>query len=323
MDEEERILRSLDKRANQAFEKKRQEALQGYHGKASGFHLTEENIKPSTRKESTPISPHTSFPSPSSVKNDPPSIQSLSIEESAREKGEASATGDLAKYMENQARDEEEFKRRREEEDRKKKEETASFGSSLQKYEEEAEKRDRELKARLEEESRRKREEIAAQSAKSQSFKEKQEAEEKEFRKRREEEERKKKETLDAIRFADEQRRQAALAKTRDEEERKKAAAAAAAVSRVIRCTTCGKELPPDQAVQVKGSPYCYRDSMAAQADSCAGCGKPILSGTILKAGKKKYHGDCLKCAKCNVSLQDGYRERQGKLCCIACSQKL
>jgi len=320
MDEEERLMRTLNAKANAGFEKKRAEALQQYHGKAAGFQLSTEAEKPKVypKKEFDPPA-HLAVANPNVVAYHP-----NNEDDARRAKMETSGYGELARYEQDQSKRDEELKRRREEEDRRKKDELANFGSSLARYQEQADQRDRELKARLEEEEKRRRDEVAAQNAKLMSFKQKQEAEEREFRRKREEEERRKQDTLDAMRQADEARRQAALARSKaDEDQRRAAAAQSAQQSRLISCSNCGKQLPPEQSVTAKGRPFCYPCSLQASADACGGCGKPILSGTILKAGKKKFHPDCLKCENCNRGLQDGFRDRKGKILCIQCSQGL
>lgn len=120
------------------------------------------------------------------------------------------------------------------------------------------------------------------------------------------------------MRAADEARRQAAL--SRDAESRK--AAAAVVSPRANQCATCMKDLPDKGSVNVKGKNYCYGCSIAAQADACYGCGKPIITGAMMKANNRKYHPDCLKCAKCKCQLTDGFRMRGKDLCCVPCSQK-
>ncbi len=52
-------------------------------------------------------------------------------------------------------------------------------------------------------------------------------------------------------------------------------------------------------------------------------CSKPIITGTIAKAGAKKYHPDCLKCEKCSGSLAEGFRVRRNKMYCVGCSSTL
>jgi hypothetical protein len=229
-------------------------------------------------------------------------------DEDARKKAELANFGNsLASYQEQADARDRELKRRLEEEERRKQAEMQSYGQGLSKYEAAAEQRDRELKERLASEEKRRTEEMAATAAKLQSFKEKQEAEEREFRRKRDEEERKKQETLAAMEAADRARREAALARTRQEEEdRKRAAAAAAAVKYrykkkkktkdieekqcsltpflfLFSCSTCGLQLGKESAMNVKGKMYCYKCSVAAGADQCAGCSKPILTG-----GKEK-----------------------------------
>jgi formylmethanofuran dehydrogenase subunit E len=151
---------------------------------------------------------------------------------------------------------------------------------------------------------------------------------------------------------ADAERRAMLAARAREEQEERRRAAAGAAAANVIwyttlypslssrsarplfcghifelklilacSCSSCNSELKPEQVVNVKGTNYCYRCSLAASADRCAGCNKPILSGTMLKAGAKKFHPDCLKCEKCQAQLTDGYRVRRNKMLCIPCSQ--
>jgi len=244
-------------------------------------------------------------------------------DEDARKKSELSNFGNsLATYQEQADARDRELKRRLEEEERRKQAEMQTYGQGLSKYEAAAEQRDRELKERLATEERRRQEENAATAAKLQSFKERQEAEEREFRRKREEEERRKQETLAAMEAADRQRREAALARTRqEEEERKRAAAAAAAVK--YSCSACGLQLGKESAMNVKGKMYCYKCSVAAGADQCAGCNKPILTGDMMKAGSKKYHANCLRCAKCNGSLQEGFRVRRNQMYCVNCSQAL
>lgn len=119
------------------------------------------------------------------------------------------------------------------------------------------------------------------------------------------------------MRAADEARRQAALA--RDADARK---AAPVMSPRTNQCTTCQKELPEKGAVNVKGKNYCYGCSIAASADACYGCSKPIVTGAMMKANNRKYHPDCLRCAKCKCQLTDGFRMRGKDLCCVPCSTK-
>ena len=124
-------------------------------------------------------------------------------------------------------------------------------------------------------------------------------------------------ETLNAMKAADEQRRQAALQR----EAEVKRTAAPVVVAKANGCTTCNKELPAGALVNVKGKNYCYGCSIAAQADSCYACQKPILSA-MMKANNRKYHPECLKCFKCKSVLDGGFRMRGKDMYCVPCSSK-
>lgn len=121
------------------------------------------------------------------------------------------------------------------------------------------------------------------------------------------------------MKAADEQRRLAAL--QREAEMKKQAPVAVAPSPRANACTTCNKELPAGSLVNVKGKNYCYGCSIAAQADQCYACNKPILSA-MMKANNRKYHPECLRCTKCKNQLTEGFRMRGKDMYCVPCSSK-
>jgi len=312
-----RLAKAMDRKANAAFEQKRREALQEAQRKgkvSTSFQLQEDGSasNAAVKRHAAEISAAT----PLSTSN-----KTASHTPSHGIPNETVPSGELNRYMEASARSDAEFKSRHEEAEREKQAQLANFGSSLSAYEERARQQDIDLKRKHEEEERRRKDEIAATVVKAQSYKDRQEAEEREFRRKQEEAARQKQETLDAMRRADEARRNAALA--RDNEAKAQMSPKLSSPQPPTGCQNCGNPLTPSSTVNVKGRNFCYGCSVAAQADKCEGCGKPILSGTMLKAANKKYHADCLKCAKCNCALNDGYRPRNNKLYCIPCSQKV
>jgi len=120
----------------------------------------------------------------------------------------------------------------------------------------------------------------------------------------------------------DEKRREELKNRQREEEEHRRQRAEAENVSRnSVSCESCRKSITRQESVQVKGKNYCYPCSVSASAEKCAGCGKPIIGGSTMKAGSKKYHPECLKCGKCGVVLSGGFRLRGTQMLCVNCSQ--
>jgi len=332
--EEERLVRAMERQANLVFEQRRREALQKYQqktGQKSGFQLSQENSNSDAAIKRQLARQHEE--EASSGKALPDALASQAAQKgsarSANSGGQAGARyvdnggSGLAAYEQQMQAQQRELQKRLEEEDVRKRAELATISSSLAKYEAAADAKDKELKQRLQEEEQRKREEIAGTSAKLAKFKEQQEAEEREFRRRHEEEEQRKKEKLAAMEAADRQRRETAEARSREEEQRRRQQQEQAAVAARVRCTTCNMDLAKEQTLTVNGKPYCYGCSVAAKADKCSGCGKPILSGGMVKANAKKFHPDCLKCEKCSRVLTEGFRTRNGKMLCLQCSAGL
>jgi len=358
--EDDYLSKLLDKKAQISFEEKRRQALAQYQaktGKPSGFQLSENEALAKKEAPSwkvpdnhtdnapaAPVSPQRAAGAPQTGAVDAPAGAGLSRymeesdkrerelqqrleEENRRKKDEIanmSASG-LAKYEEQAQQRDRELKQRLEDEDRRRKEELAHLtASGLAKYEEQAQQRDRELKQRLDDQGRQKQAEGAAQTEKLRLYREKTEAEEREFRRKREEEEARKREQLAAMDAADRARREAALQRSKEDENARRAQATAEAAARNrAKCATCGLDLAPEGTMHVKGKTYCYGCSIAAGADTCASCQKPILGGVVMKALNRKYHPDCLKCGRCRGSLQEGFRQRKSGLYCIPCSPQV
>jgi len=309
----------MEKKANAAFEKQRQEALAKAQrsGKAKNFQLSEEGSANAALKRQLSQPKHHDLPSEQRAA--PSGAQPVAYHPAPEKKAEEAASGlELNRYMEQQAQRDREFRERQETAEREKQAALAGFGSSLSKYEEQARQRDLEAKQKREEEERRRDEENKATAAKLTQYREKQAAEEADFRRRHEEAERAKQDSLNAMRAADDQRRQAALAR---DAELKKTAVPTSPPPKANGCATCQKELPAGALVNVKGKNYCYGCSIAAQADQCFACNKPILSA-MMKANNRKYHPECLKCSRCKNQLTEGFRMRGKDMMCVPCSSK-
>lgn len=48
-----------------------------------------------------------------------------------------------------------------------------------------------------------------------------------------------------------------------------------------------------------------YPPYISASIPKCAGCGLLILDRFILKVSDKNWHSKCLKCANCNIQLDE------------------
>ena len=190
--EEARLVAAMEKKANAAFEKKRQEALASAqaHGRGKGVQLSDEGGPNAALKRQLSqvrhheVNEHTSAPSssaavayhPAPASADPVHVQG----------------SELSKYEQQQAQRDREFRERQEAAEREKQAALSGFGSSLSKYEEQVRQRDQEAQRSREEEARRREEELKATAVKMNAYKDKQAAEEAEFRKRQEEAERRK-----------------------------------------------------------------------------------------------------------------------------------
>lgn len=315
MDEEDRLMRTLANRADKAFEDRRKQALKGYQGKGAEFKLaaeTDQSAREAVKKS-------LANPALEGKGYTPPSPHAREYERPKDEGGHS----DLSNYFEKQEREEREFKNRLAEEDRKKQEYISSFGTSnLADYERQSAEREREMWRKREEEDRRRKEEFAVDSPALQAYKERQIEEEREFKRRLQEEDKKKKEALDLMQRQDQERREQMAKRSKEDEEiRRQRVAADQAARNAVHCDSCHKQMDRTESVQVKGKTYCYSCSLAAGADKCAGCGKPIMGGSMMKAGAKKFHAECIRCAKCEAPLVGGYRMRRNQMLCINCSQ--
>lgn len=191
--EEARLIAAMEKKANAAFEKKRQEALAKAQasGKAHNFQLSEEGGANAALKRQLSQVKHHDLPS-ESHSNAAGSPQPVAYHPSAPAPDTVAGGLELSRYQEQQARADREFRERHENAEREKQAALAGFGSSLSKYEEQARRADEEARRRREEEEHRRQEELKAQAAKLAAYRDKQAAEEAEFRRRQEEAERSK-----------------------------------------------------------------------------------------------------------------------------------
>jgi len=153
-DEEARILATINKKQNSAFEQRRREALKHAQGDAAkNFHLAEEEKKTKRDSVDTPVfAKPLSSDSNSSSNNTYVSASRglLTDEEKARLERENAGHGDLYAYQEEQMRQEREFRKNRDEDDKKKQDYISSLGAAgLAKYQESIEERERELKRKM------------------------------------------------------------------------------------------------------------------------------------------------------------------------------
>ncbi len=202
--EEERLVRAMEKRANLAFDQKRKEALAKYKGTghATSFSLNADE-DPNAAVKRQVARQHSIEPAPQS----PHSAHDHSAQDAAKKAQELAqrgvvhtglenSTGGLSKYMQDQERQEREFRDKHAEEDARKKAELANFGSGLSAYQEQADARDRELKRRLEEEEARKQEEMKSYGSNLQKYEEAAAKRDRELKQRLEEEDRRRKEEV-------------------------------------------------------------------------------------------------------------------------------
>jgi len=119
-EEEARILATINKKQNSAFEQRRREALKHAHGDAAkNFHLVEEEKK-ATRRDDNPVFSKTPSIDLSNSNSSKSANRGLTDEEKARMVRENAGHESLSAYQEEQMRQEREFRRTREEDEKKK-----------------------------------------------------------------------------------------------------------------------------------------------------------------------------------------------------------